>query len=204
MLRPLKLCSDRQEKSDVFGHTVSDSSVYSREPNEIWFLNHSHIQFEIQSDFLQICQSERSGCISNNIFVNNDLNFVLLSTEGFYDLYVTLYKLLNIVWSCVWTPSYSLTLFSHSKLVHWSQQCLCHVLSCALWVHIWAEQNFHLSILTGSCSQLSWVSLLTLHWRLHHYSNWCRYTGNWLHILNKQIRLHHLPYKMTVLKIRSD
>lgn len=69
MLRSLKLCSDWQEKAEVFGRTVS---FCSREQNE------SHIQVEIRSDlFLQICQSERSGCITSNIFVNNDLNFVV-------------------------------------------------------------------------------------------------------------------------------
>lgn len=162
-------------KTSSFGHFINNyrtradaeiSKALFRQEGKIWcirtysiwliFWNHSHIQFEIQSDFLQICPSERSGCISSNSFVINDLNFVSLSTVGFYDLYVTLYKRLNIVWSCVWTPSHSLTLFSHSKRTHWREQCLCYVLSCASWVHKCAEPNFHLSILTGICSQLSY------------------------------------------------
>lgn len=48
---------------------------------------------------------------------------------------------------------------------------------------------FDLSTLTATLT----CSLLALGWCLqHYYSNWSRYTGYWLHCLNKQIRFNHL------------
>jgi len=55
-------------------------------------------------------------CLKGQI-VFQVMQFVWLSTESLYGLYVTLHKPLNIVWSSVWIHSHSLVLLSFRKLV---------------------------------------------------------------------------------------